>query len=125
MNLVFTNVTIGLVADVEIGHVPLVPFAQFGVHLVVKVLGPHDQILSVCGWLVLGSTLGTTDELTQIDHEIPTLVVQSKVMHETPVCWTVEHLCYSSLVFSLLNFGDGDVAGGLAGVSTSCYCCTR
>ena len=72
MNLVFTNITIGFLTDVEIGHVPLVPLAQLGVNLVVKVLGPHDQILSVRGSLVLGSTLGTTDELTEIDHEVST-----------------------------------------------------
>ena len=72
VNLVFTNVTIWFVSDVEIGHVPLVPFAQFGVHLVVKVLGPHDQVLIVCGGLVLGCTLGTADELTEIDHEVST-----------------------------------------------------
>ena len=94
VDLVCTDVTIGLVTDMEVGHIPLVPFAQLSVHLVVEVLGPHDQVLILRGRLVLGSALGATDELAQIDHEVPTLVVKSKVMHETPVCRTVEHLCY-------------------------------
>ena len=94
VNLVFTNITIWFLTDIEVGHVPLVPLAQLSVNLVVKVLGPHDQVLIVCGGLVLGSTLGTADELTEIDHEVPTLIVKSKVMHEAPVRWTVEHLCY-------------------------------
>ncbi len=94
VNLVFTNVTIGLLTDVKIGHVPLVPFSQLGIDLVMKVLGPEDKVLIVCGGLVLGGTLGTIDKVSQVNHEIPTHIVKSKVMHETPICWTVEHLCY-------------------------------
>jgi len=64
VGLIFTDVTIWFLTDIEVGHVPLVPLAQLSVNLVVKVLRPHDQVLIVCGWLVLGSTLGTADELT-------------------------------------------------------------
>jgi len=90
--LLSTNVTFGLLADVEIGHVPLVPFAQLGIHLVVQILRPQDQVLGVGGRLVLGRTLGTPYKLAEVFHEVPSSIVERKVVHKAPVRRSVEHL---------------------------------
>ena len=96
--LLFTYVTLRLVADIQICRIPLIVAAEFPIDLIVKFAGPVEQWLIGCRIVPLGLALLARYEILDLENKVP-FVVESKKVNKTPVRWSPEHICLDIEIF--------------------------
>lgn len=96
--LLFADITVGLVADIQITCVPLVIAAKLSVDFVVEFARPIQEVLLGSRIIPLRLTAVAWYEILDLENEV-SQIVKSKEVDKSPIRCTPIHICLDVEVF--------------------------